>query len=691
MPITVYPRSSDTVFLSRYRTSVFIKPSWWSSGWSWNPFIEVLNLDEMLDDNVDTCELLWRVGRRIQPEFGIGWDNYYPINIQNWYCLIVVHTQWGDMDIWAGIIKTEGDDLRLDMGGKQYFKAYGLESLLDRRKVIGAFVENTSTYIHTTPVFNEKGPRGQATFGNRMTNPIVTDGDWRLYNFGSDAAEWTNLDILRYLLYYFQPRDVPFVVVGAYDVLDSIVLEHDFRGMGLRECISQLIPENRGLHWRLVPLTVAPSSVQIGFPVTNVSNPGFVEGMGLPSSPPVTTPGLSLPAVGAPGILAMGIEVLTANAWDISNELVTLPANPYQIWLNFLGASDVEDIHMETSGLENYDTLIVESHEPMKVTATWGILSSSLEEGWDSDLKIDYDADDDTGRKSDLYETVYTYFRVPKDFPWVGMSPGCFPDGTVDLAGLAPYSYWNFGRAFMRILPFPKYGWQSTEIGYREPFGIIYYESDAKWYFLHDLPDALNRENIALKVGDRDLGVFVKGDVNHIIGLNHFSGTSQKAAVLDYTTMYLTLQIPTNMHMRVIYDLSGFGITGEAGETLYVSVPNVDFWAVGPNTVADIVDGAAVLWNSGAVDVLRDDSAKVRAIASLTFANYLQQVVNLRYTVKRLLPFSPPGSIIRYASGIPVGTIVTHRKWQFKKGRVSIATGTSGIDPREWAKNDEAA
>ena len=96
------------------------------------------------------------------------------------------------------------------------------------------------------PDFNEPGISG-GVIGNRSTEKVG-----KTYVFSSDGAEWTNLQVLEYLLTYHGRDDIIVNISGTLGLLENIVTVNRLDGRTLYQAINELIPRQRGAAWSLV-------------------------------------------------------------------------------------------------------------------------------------------------------------------------------------------------------------------------------------------------------------------------------------------------------------------------------------------------------------------------------------------------------------------------------------------------------
>lgn len=617
-------------------------------------------------------------------------------NFQNYEIAIRGHSIYGFFDIWFGVVAEM--DLRLDGAetfgvgsGFEAITAYGLEYLLARRKVDGTFISDldaagANIKIDREVVFNRRFTVGASDSGNRSASRNAAG----IYTHSAtDTDLWTNLDIIEYVIDFFQ-TDLPrFRLVGQPEILDQIVDRHDLFGMNVLDCLNKLIDRRRGVGWRLV---------------TDGRKGGIV-----------------------------GIFVYSMLADPIWLEETSIPANPYQDTLYFDSLIDIKtNIKFSTKNL--YDRIEVLG-ERMKICGTLSPENGTFQPFWTAAEETAYEAASDTERASDKFDTVFTKFRPPSDWNLVyatlisgdpnfvpDNSPPVFDtyslrktrDGKVfrdtheDITGgeveLAPV--WNHDQMFLRWIPLEEISAAvDAEKEYREPFAIIWRGEALGYQYVDRLKNELEKANqfhsLRLTISNHDFAIVVRGTANHLLG-GAAPGTDPDnpgggfpdapipetsiPAELDWFNLFVTLA--WELDTRIGVDLRLPGPT-ESGKTLLIEVPGAEYWAIGAGTIDDVTDGVIGYNNGGVYEVVRDDSDRLRAIAITAAAWYGMQRSVISYEFTGLAPFHPVGMLIRGAVGStvglqPVGTVVTERKWDFEGkdgfGKTSVRTGAGELD-----------
>lgn len=664
---------SPAVYKTRVWRSVWVK-RFWDDPWTYIPYLYPVSATESAQPTMPTATFAYDFGT-IKREDVTTFSAYRPWNFQGFKIAIRGHSVFGFFDIWFGVVgkfgvKIDGTDSSTGVGsGLETFSAYGLEYLLDRRRVSGTYNENldadgNNEVVGREAIFNQRFTRGQSNAGNRSAS---RNGDG-IYTFSStDTDEWTNLDILEYVIHFFQTDAPQFRFVGQPEILDQIVERHNLDGLSVLDCMNKLIDRRRGLGWRLL------------------TNGGGV----------------------------VGIFVYSVLADPISFEEIQIPRNLWQDTLFFDGLIDLQP-QVEYSDLNLYDRIVVRG-EPIRVCGSFSPLNGTLEPAWSAADETAYEAAEDTERSTDKYRNVFAKFRVPPDWDWsyISLQELILPEPVRQTMALAqtragevfadaenPANVWNLDHKFLReILMEEESGLADAEEDYREPFAVIYRGDTLKWAYTDRLKNEKEKadqlHNLRLTVGNRDLSVTVRGRVNHLLGgagngFGEFpaapSPDTNVPAELNWKNLILTLALETDTIFGVDIKLPG---PSESGKTLIIDVPGASFWRIVGGTVKDVTDGDLVYNNNGLAETIRDDSPRLRAIAIASAAWYGMQRAVISYKFIGLAPFHPVGMLIRGAVsssiGIQrVGTVVTERKWNFLAedgfGTTQVRTGYGELD-----------
>ncbi len=645
-----------TQFIGPIRTSVFIKRRWTDS-WRYMPYLFPLFSAESSSPSISHAQFVWNIGAISQHDQA-SYQVYTPLQLEDWYIAVNVHSIYGTFVSFVGIVLNVAVD---DFGtnattfvssGNQLLNAVGLEYLLKAGRIQGSYVEG-GTFIERTLVFNQRHDLGPAFSGNR-SNARNGDG---VYTFSADGAEWTHLDILEYVLWFYHPG-MSFVLGGQAWVLDQFVGQYDFRGKEVWQVLDTLIDRRRGLGWTIY----------------------FGNGAG-----------------------TMTIVVYSVLTEPIQFQDFLMPANPWQESLGFIGRHDLKP-RLNVSRAHTYNRVIALG-APMKTCMSLAISNATLEAGWTQAEREAYDAADDKTRTTDAFKRVYAFFRIPRAWNWTynsGMdgtpyiaNPWHTSDGRIDVTVQGPF--WNADHGVLRWIPFEQAAASAdAEPEMRRPFAVVQNpdraEGTDEYHYVNELQAAL-LENHHFGVSDREMGILIKGRANHTFALNHFGNTGENPTEpeatnvlpsVDYAEMICTVFLPTDVHAKVVYFIpENAGM--ESAKDLVIEMPEAEVWYIAGGTVSEISGGQLVYNNGGLPQVVRDDTHKLRKMAAAAAAWYGQQ--RNTFTLERagIAPIHPTGRLIRAVATTAfhvenVGTVITQRRFDYRDNRMTIQTGYTELD-----------
>lgn len=650
---TVYNATPQGTVKGPVWHTVYVKRYWYDE-WEYVPYMDCLSCTEAAAPSVGHAMFRYNYGYILRKGNAL-WYQYDPIDLNGWYVCVYAHDYYGDVGLWIGVIDScdvEPHGTSTHSQGTLTFPAYGIEHTLDRRVIIGSYTD--IGYIDRTLKFNKRDRRGLVSFGNRSNS---VDGNGAYY-FSTNNNQWTNLQIINYLLSNFTDG-LTYQVVGATATLDATIDEHDFHGKTVLQALNELIDHKRGLSWRI-----------------------YTDGY---------------------NYIYIYVFSILQNALYVGTNYV--PANEDQAVVDIRDAIDGR-LKISMSDLNRYDSIIVRGNR-ISTCCTLSIADGTLSPGWTAEQETAYKAgssapdatkyDHDKERSTDKYNHVYQMFTVPSDWNFYAADgeggalyntvPYCWYDGTVDFD--TEGSAWPTGLEFERILPIeaesPEFG---GEMDYRDPF-IILKATDAEdneAYHFGDKLDALaNHSNIAFRNVDGKLAIILRGRIPHLLALNHFDGAAESdiEPLYDYSDLIATVFFETDTYLQLIQTIPGNPIS-ETGRTKLIEMRDAHYWWVVPGTVTDITDGALVKSAGGAV---RDDSDLLRQTATLAAAWYGQQRATAELTIENINMMLPVGSLlIGTVEGWhlrDIGTVVTSRTWDLVNRKTIIQTGFRELDKRE--------
>ncbi len=635
---------------------MFVKRRW-TDPWRYVPYLFPLFSVESSAPSISHGQFVWNIGATSQHDRS-SYQVYTPLQLEDWYIGVNVHTIYGTFVSFVGIVLNSAmadfgtDPSTLVSSGDQLLNAVGLEYLLKAGRVQGSYVEG-GTYIERTLVFNQRHDLGPTFSGNRSSS---RNGDG-VYTFSADGAEWTHLDILEYVLWFYHPG-VPFVLSGQAWVLDQFVGQYDFRGKEVWQVLDMLIDRRRGLGW----------TVYFGY-----------------------------------GAGTMQIVVYSVLSEPLQFQGFTMPANPAQEFLGFVGRHDLKP-RLNISRAHTVRRVIALG-APMKTCMSLAVSNGTLEPGWTQAEREAYDAADDQTRATDAFKRVYAFFRIPPDWDWTYNSlldatacianPWHTLDGRID--GTVQGPYWNADHGALRWLPFQQAAASpNAEPEMRRPFAVVQNPGRSpgtdEYHYVDQLQLAF-LENHHFAVFDREMGVLVKGRMNHTFAQNHFGDTDENptepeaTSVLpsvDYASMICTVFLPTDVQAKVVYTVPA-NAWMESGKDLVIEMPEAELWYVAGGTVSEISAGQLVYHNGGVAQVVRDDTYKLRQVAAAAAAWYGQQRNTFTLEQAGIAPIHRTGRLIRAVATTAfhvenVGTVITQRRFDYRENSMTIQTGYAELD-----------
>lgn len=628
--------ASFGVINDRRVATAWVKRSW-SDAWQFIPWLEPLAARVAVAPEIGEARFVWRYGDILQ-HYDNSFRIFTPVRPQDWYVLIVVHDEYGDHPAWLGMFVAESQAdqgygaLYGEASGDQYITAVGLEHLFAKVSCRRAYVTETSGYVDYFPSFNHVDGVGASTRGNRGGQDAAG-----VYSFGSAGGTWTRLQMVEYLLHYHAPSAYTYYITGAAAALNTMTDAVDVAGYSLYDALNRIIDRRRGLGWQLLPTASGALELRVF---------GVFSG-------------------------AQGSHLDLTNAHGVEVESQVIGTGEY----------DVIEVHGEPI----HTCFSASMDANADVT-----LPGALKIAWGSTEQTAYDDEtEDDDRVKDIYRRVYTTFRLDissDDFPdvvpeldWdaLRVDGAFFPKG------------WLYGKRFERHIPIEEniagddYGSESRSPEYREMMAFLLPEGSGRHKRIDRLDvDNSGLSNLSLRPLDRELGVEIHGPINHYIALNHFGGTSETNAAIDYDQLVVTVMMLADYRPIVRRQVS---INSELGRTLTIYVPHTHYWYVAENTAldVDVIDGF-VHNNSGNEEVVRDDTEALRQIADKAQEWYSTPRAILSLTIAELTGQLIPGTMIASSGGggrrLAVNTVVTSVEWDFRNSVTRVRTGYSDLD-----------
>jgi len=419
--------STTGTFRSEIVGHVKVRQSWTDS-WQQVPYLIPIKSEDSSISGQNKATLLWQYGSRQQHD-STSFSTETPQDLAGYFCKITLLYSGGqERDAWFGVI--DDDQFRMTGNiaprtGSQVLTAYGLDHMLDRNPIISAYVLDNAVekQIGHVPLFNERQRRGAALLGNRST--ARGDGGNGSFLFG-DTNEWSNLDVVEYLLERHVLGELTFKVKGQTELLSSIKAVNRLEGLTIRQALDHLIDRKRGIGWTI---RVTGSIAEV--------------------------------------------FVFSAFGDDVSIGADTISGNPDKINLVISGRKDIDDVVLNLTNSPRYDAISA-TGQRIKSACTLSVFNGTLERAWTDAEEDAYLAEDvaapsdksksDLARKADKHERVFQTFRAPENWDWQTadfltgellnefVNPFALPDGTIDTT--TQQVFWNDNRPFLRFLPF---------------------------------------------------------------------------------------------------------------------------------------------------------------------------------------------------------------------------------------------
>ncbi|HRU04331.1 MAG TPA: hypothetical protein P5137_00990, partial [Candidatus Brocadiia bacterium] len=227
----------------------------WADAWTLLPHVYCNRLIECAAPEVSVAELTYDYGmimRRGESTFAAE----SPKDLLNTYVRICDKSDGtGQLD-WVGVVtcdaRDSGGDVLGQPSGAQTFTARGLEHLLDRAMIQGAWAESpfdgSPAWIGHCPPFNRRPSKRASVLGNRSAAKLsgIFGDTWA---FSSAGSVWTHADALEYLLGTYAPSNIPWIFTGNYDDFTGVDLVMDASGMSVKAALDVLFDRRRGYGW----------------------------------------------------------------------------------------------------------------------------------------------------------------------------------------------------------------------------------------------------------------------------------------------------------------------------------------------------------------------------------------------------------------------------------------------------------
>ena len=679
----------DMVIHPQEMYSVWVKPTY-GADWEFVPYLFPINSTWATFPSESTASFELDYGEYLNL-FDVG-NLLVPLNLQNWYISIWVHTVYGTYMSWAGIItgeslKMEGvDPYNIVPRGIQTITANGFEFLLSRRCILGSWVDGEPNKYFMEDGFIFNGVEGvSGMVGNRSE---YLDPEFGTYIFGRPGYHmWSDYDILMYLLKAYSPYDIDFILTGQTVMLQHTYRQHDFRGLTLRDALNDILDNRRGI------------CAQIFIPQFDLND----------------MPQWYIDYYYKPFI---EINIVSISQRPIYGPNILIPPNPLQTEL-FVENDPYIDVTLNINNVNQYDEIIVESEEPLKTMLTLGFDNASLEVGWKLEEELIYYAANDEYRSSDELKKVYSYYRVPKTFSWYNAIPRVDNLGNVNWNYIG--SYYPYDMRFENYLPiFKEGGLDDTSPEYKPPFAICYvppglkqqeeggegeekgfeeeppiegdpieFKQQGGWNFVENL-SMFDLPNVSYQQSTTELAFTLNTSLSHMFASGFWNINATESIVspsISLSTIYATVFVRSREKLRVILPILRPYEGGSKSRQLNVVVPGFELWVVAPGTIIDVIGGddGVILYNGP--PVIRNDAPYLYVIGNLLWIWFAQQRAIADIEIRNLLPWFRLGALITNSiSGFSyeqIGTVITQIEYDYVNLTQHVTTGWGEMDPME--------
>jgi hypothetical protein len=658
---------------TRPQSRVLIRQKW-TDAWATAPYLEAAEVTLAAAPSMPTARLRYRAGV-IKREDEASFRSFSLRDLTDWFVRVEVlgATYRADALFTGRIVDRDEQNPGSAAGPTRDHEltAYGLAHDLDRAHVFGAYVTNDGNNARAVEVpiaFNDRYVHGFRDVGNRSGVTVTGAGGKKAYAFAAyrdnafKTAVWSARDIVEYLLANYAPKGVPWVLGGlpaALSVVEPPRLETG--GMTVWQLLNELVDRRRGL--------------------------GFT--------------------VECPGEQAV-VTIFTTVGTPATIDKQTLPANPNKTSIDLDDYGHLVDVSsVRVDGCQRYDRIRVNG-SPVVACFTVGFEDKTLVKGWTDQKETDYKAGagadgtaekNDAERATDKFEHVFSKFLIPeKTWNWTaggGESKGGaakkFLHFSTDADGRLVFSpaignYRTWGHTLLRHLPLLKdqrdqADPEGQEPEYRDPLVFVYDEqANPKGYRYADNGSAADDVAGQVRMLDREFGFTLKTSPNHLLALNHWDGakpTKHQPDRFDYAKLIATVAARLDALLSVDVKVNPAG-----DRYLVIELPDAETWFVLENTVLELTNGA--FKRQGRTQVLRDDSARVRAVAAFAKAWCSEERSVLTLPFKSVWTGTPVGyfvTTVRDAAGQRnVNSVVSQITYDLDEMHTQVQTNYGELD-----------
>jgi len=629
----------------------------WKAGWAdeWIPLphAEVRSVELNVADSLSEAEVLLRYGR-------IKWDDAETFadvpatTLMNAF-LRIDHD--GDRIFTGFVVREtlkpraprdpEGDPV--DQGDLVAF-AHGMEYFLDFFPVHQTFVfdraaagaQDQRKPIRRVIPFNEParfdrpGNRSEATVS--FSDAPLQDATFHAFHV--DGKPWNALQILKYVLASFWPVSLPIRLTGETNILE----QHEPRrfdpsALRPRQIISRLVDRRRGATWAVR----VDDNDEITLHVAS-----------------------TLP------------QAITAGD-------LTLPANSEPVTFNVDVGPFQTDVTIDVDSGPRYDKIRVMGR-PVQSMCTLRLPKQHMIPSWSTADEQAYLAADQEDRESERFRHVFTEFVVAEGvtLDQLGANPGFTDAGDFDESVQPINRAW--GLRFLPRLPMKEPLGETPEqepaddeedgATFLAPFAVCW-DPDAERYRLSDRMGEQKRSYRLTLLDDQE-GVRLTAVPQHAAAREE--APPELNAEVDWAQHEFTLAFETDERPGVIVDLA----SNPLGRDLVIDVPDAEFWWRAGGTVIGVnTDGQLELSGSG--EPLRDDTPRLKQIATLARAWYGTNRAALTINEAGILKAVRPGNLVTSAATgtftEDINSIVTSILYDGVNQTTTVQTAFENLDP----------
>lgn len=744
-PVTTVPFSGK-----KYFAHVYVKENWGDAAWTRVQYLQVVTSLEAVLPTRSTAEFVYDFGRikredRMQSgSLADPFERYEAGKLRDLFVAVRVIPEGGEGYLsWVGVIPVEQLELHATKtisettypAGRQTLTAYGLEYLLERRRLVGAEVSQVVDppdpaqpfgslhHIDWTPSFNRHHVRGQSGIIGNRAGVFAEIGSWNVPVFGNDFIDpadparvlWSNLDILTYLFFFTTP-------------LPRGLHEPEFIAPSLTDADNQPTSDELVIFFDAVKSVVEAGNQTVKGILDILLKRtrgigGYFEA--------IEHDDLGLPK----GKVELRLFSMVDEAVAIDNS--TVPANKFVETIELDAGIDKQSAVVTVDSTTLYDRILVRGARtvvnfsaavfnlaPTDPEMMSGAVLAKMEIGWTDAQEKAYKAMTDVQRKALDKSPVYRLFRFPNTFDWLAgfhdengvvgtpayLNPQYDSNGRI----LFPRQNGKFWNATNYLLP------RLTIVDLDSPLdaggGFDFIETFAvfkiergrhknRWIAVDHPPEGIPQGQI--HVSKQPLALEVRYSEPHILADLTFNTReilpdyslgpmprSTTRPVFDYRKMIFT--VCAEADGRPIVDVP-LAHTPKRERTLIIDMPEVEVWFMPYGTVTGVrPDGTLRLYgdhpqypnppepHGPEPEIGRDDTQRLRSVAALAKAFYAKPRSAVEVTLNGLFRSHAVGtfldSLFVDEQRTEIKAPVTSRKLDYVKRTTTIMSSFIEMD-----------